>query len=459
MRRLLRRPTWTYVLGAFALVAVAGLALAACGGSDVIDPSPPEAADPDVVALSCDSGTAELSVSTVRASADGVHVVSSSGSDTGLTVNVTDQSGMSQLEGFLVGEREQVWSYRPGELSIQCVDENGNEIAGGVAATLLVSDPDGVWQDNACRAVGGQAREPAPEELGPDPLELAIEYASDVRVLREGDVVQPAGYLESAHRRDFRVVRSGRVVALVGVIELPPHGLAEGVPAQAQWFADAIEECDGPALGVSDRTMEPLTTVPEPIDDAPSEPPPTRSRADGPRSEQSQPPSLARGANLVVSLSELPSGFVVDAARSTSIDEAIEDGEIATEELALLRTTWVGGYRVDFSGPDRQALRCTISFSTTADAAASRYEYALERLNEKAPAGPSEESIASVDVNIGTRADASVYETPAGLEAFVVTWHYENTLSTCLGTGELDREIVVDAAMAQQQRIASPEFG
>jgi hypothetical protein len=109
---------------------------------------------------------------------------------------------------------------RPGTASIACFDPFPED-AGKVAKTALeIVDEDGVWISTrlTCKRWFSGTLDYAPNARGnADPLEAARERLRGY--LQAGDVVEAVGYPEAKQRPSYRLVRAGKVLAIVELQE------------------------------------------------------------------------------------------------------------------------------------------------------------------------------------------------------------------------------------------------
>ena len=166
----------------------------------------------------CGPGGTRVLTPRVEARPGGVHFVIDNRFETeaGYSVEYPEGGG----EGYSVprGESEHVGDFPPGKVRIGCEKPpvDGTDIDYGA---LEVVDPDGVYKPVELECKGGMAVSGGPQYAAGvkgkrgDLVEITRRSFSDH--VRDGDQVKLAGYTESRDYRTVRVVRDGRVIAIV----------------------------------------------------------------------------------------------------------------------------------------------------------------------------------------------------------------------------------------------------
>jgi hypothetical protein len=202
-----------FVRTAAPVAAAAFLGVACAGRSSEVPRAPAtvQSALPDAVQIICDGTGTTVLTPVVRPQRDGVHlqVQNTTGEDLSFIVGGDGDSAPA-------GSSELIWSLPPGTAKIGCValSAPGDTRPDG---DVTVLDAEGIWVDPA---VGGRGCPSvavgsidyvagATGEQG-DPVELARARLRDS--LKEGDVVQAAGYPEEPERHVI-VIRDGSTVA------------------------------------------------------------------------------------------------------------------------------------------------------------------------------------------------------------------------------------------------------
>ena len=154
----------------------------------------------------------------VKARPDGVHFVIDNrfGGEAGYSFEFPEGGGGG--DGAPRGESEHVGNFPPGEVRLGCEEPPVDGI-GIDHANLEVVDPEGFYKPVELECKGGMAVGGGPQYAQAvkgkkDDLVRMVRRGLSDR-LREGDVVEVAGYPKSRERRIVRVVRDGRVVATV----------------------------------------------------------------------------------------------------------------------------------------------------------------------------------------------------------------------------------------------------
>jgi hypothetical protein len=140
-------------------------------------------------------------------------------------------------ENAPAGESRQVVEVPPGEVRVGCFGDDSTEISRDDYATFEVVDTDGSYTPARLQCSDGQAVGGGPSYGGelPEGEEgslTALARRSFSEDLRPGDVVEVAGYPEARERRAVRVVRDGRVVAVLSFL-----------PSGDGWLPDSYTAC------------------------------------------------------------------------------------------------------------------------------------------------------------------------------------------------------------------------
>jgi hypothetical protein len=217
------------------VVPLLGFALASCAD----DAAPPPAEEPtaaDIGRVVCDAEGTHVETPSVRAQADGVHlvVVNRLGFDTGFSMGFAGGGGGG--ENAPQGESSHLVLAPPGELGIGCSLDpaGGGEVEHRI---LRVVDPDG-WYRPAeldCESWSQGFSDYGMDAVGRpgEPEEVARERFDSDFGLIEGDVVERAGYPDS-ETPIVRLVRDGRVLATISYRRAGDGG----------WLEDTMSKCD-----------------------------------------------------------------------------------------------------------------------------------------------------------------------------------------------------------------------
>jgi hypothetical protein len=198
---------------AASVAAAAFLAVACAGRSSEVPraPATAQSALPDAVQIICDATGTTVLTPVVRPQRDGVHleIQNTTGEDLSFIVGGDGDSAPT-------GSSELIWSLPPGTAKIGCValSAPGDTPPDG---EVSVQDSDGIWTDPRVGGVGCVSvtvgsmdyAQGAAGEQG-DPVDIARVRLRDR--LKEGDVVQAAGYPDEPERHVI-VVRDGSTVA------------------------------------------------------------------------------------------------------------------------------------------------------------------------------------------------------------------------------------------------------
>jgi hypothetical protein len=226
---------------ALALALAPALAAAGCGAADDAQPGQPVAEQPPAedepaaaAVVVCDRAGETTLTPRVAASLDGVHVEIRNESGAERVVHVRTEDS-AQGEGFPTGTHTRVWMLPPGSATVTCSDpaEDPGEQAG---APFEIDDPKSVWASTEldCDKVVAETIDyfvGAPGLQG-EPVEV-VAAADEVDIARD-DVVEPAGYPDDAESPTVRVVRDGRVIAVVELVPAEDGG----------WLLTSVSRCD-----------------------------------------------------------------------------------------------------------------------------------------------------------------------------------------------------------------------
>jgi hypothetical protein len=196
--------------------------------------SEPDAPLPEVARVVCQEREAPtIETPAVKPQRDGVHVrfVNETGKELAFSIEDPSEGGMGA--GAPQGTSTQVVDLHPGTVSIACYDaytEDGSEVA---KAPLEIVDEDGLWASTRLDCVAGFSgtSDYVPEARGKaNPLKAAQEALAGY--MQEDDVVEPAGYPDTANRI-YRLVRAGETLATVSLFREGADG----------WLADTVTGC------------------------------------------------------------------------------------------------------------------------------------------------------------------------------------------------------------------------
>jgi hypothetical protein len=234
MRLLLNRSMRLAVALALCLwVVVAG-----CGraGPAHDGPPPPDREEAAVARIVCTQEGTRVLTPRVEAQPDGVHFVIDNRleADTGYSAEFPEGGGMG--ENAPKGESEHVKSFPPGKVRIGCYESRENPEPD--YGTLEVVEGESGYKSTELEcpsgmAVGGEDGYYAPGAKGEkgNPVDMTRRRFSEE--IEEGDVVEVAGYPESRGERTVRVVREGRVVAVIEYLRESGGWLGGGYSACA----------------------------------------------------------------------------------------------------------------------------------------------------------------------------------------------------------------------------------
>jgi hypothetical protein len=217
-------------LATSALAAGVVLAGPACGGEETAMESP-EAAAPTVAAIECSPGRLE-GPERVRTRPDGVHLTLTRSTDD-LYFSLEDARGHPFGPNSSTEGSAETLDLAPGMAVARCTT---TDEATTLIGRLEVVDDRGYWVSPDLECAGGSVSyhplfeaqskgDPAP------PVDQVRAHYEDR--LREGDVVEVAGYPE-ARNRSVRIVRDDRVVALVEYRPVEGGG----------WLPDSSNHCE-----------------------------------------------------------------------------------------------------------------------------------------------------------------------------------------------------------------------
>ena len=224
------------------LLSAAALLLSGCASyTEGTEPSSNRERGPDTAVVVCGRDGTRVLTPRVEARPDGVHYVIDNryGTRAGYSVQNTEGSGTGG--DAPEGKSEHVDDIPPGKVRIGCegrpvdgmkTDYGTFQVSAGASGYRSVEPECGagmvVYTEGGFLAADAKI-----EGVDVDPVELTRRKFSDN--IREGDVVEAAGYPGRRGQRTVRVVRDGRVVAAV------EHGRAEGGWVQGGGYT----ACDG----------------------------------------------------------------------------------------------------------------------------------------------------------------------------------------------------------------------
>ena len=203
------------------------------------EPSPSDVGPNDALAellVTCDGTATRIPLPRVRARADGIHVRFANTSGQALPFDVDDATGLAMFgDSVPVGGGAFVYTIGTGVYHLGC---------GGRFATFAVVDPDGIYAstDLGCGNGSGTTGIVDYAESARGIQGSVLDVARlELRGLRAGDLVEPAGYPAAAGERLVRVVRAGRAVAVLGYAD-DGHG---------GWLISTTRTCPGAGITVA----------------------------------------------------------------------------------------------------------------------------------------------------------------------------------------------------------------
>jgi hypothetical protein len=131
------------------------------------------------------------------------------------------------------GESRQVVEIPPGEVRVGCFVNDSAEVPEDDYATFEVVDMDGSYTPTRLQCSDGRAMGSSGPSHGGESPEgekgslPALARRAFSESLQPGDVVEGAGYPEARERRSVRVVRDGKVVAMLD-FQPSPEGWSPG---------------------------------------------------------------------------------------------------------------------------------------------------------------------------------------------------------------------------------------
>jgi hypothetical protein len=224
-----------------ALALAAALGLSACGAAEEVEPagstasSEPEARLPDIARVVCvPGGPPRIETPAVRPQSDGIHIELVNATGKRLVLSIEDSSGGGMGSDAPRGTSGQVVDLQPGTVAIACygLDEDDGEVA---QSRLEIVDQDAQWisveLSNDCQVGFSGITDYVPEARGEDDP-LAAAKGALAPYMREGDVVERAGYRDAA-ALTYRLVRAGETLATVSLFDDGSGG----------WLADTVTGC------------------------------------------------------------------------------------------------------------------------------------------------------------------------------------------------------------------------
>ena len=204
---------------------------------------PSTATTPDVLLAACDGSRPDVSSPVVGAQPDGVHISVTNTSGKPLDFSIDDGTGLAIQGDSVPGANgSYVYTFEPGAYGFTC---------DGSTTAFTVTDPGRTYLSPVtwCTAPGaGGSGTVGTSDYGEGtrgPQGSLLDIANkELHGLTAGDVVERAGYSQAAGDASVRVVRDGRVVAVIGYID-DGHG---------GWLIGGIQACQG-----SDVTVKPAT--------------------------------------------------------------------------------------------------------------------------------------------------------------------------------------------------------
>jgi hypothetical protein len=167
------------------------------------------------------------------------------------------------------------------------------------------------------------------------------------------------------------------------------------------------------------------------------------------------PPSTPAPEELIVQLSDLPSGYSVVSAETgpTSLEDTLDD--TTPEQEDVIRQHRIEGYEATFKATEGVAqLSCNVTTYRSPEGAQEVLHIGFDRFDKGYSTGEYEGGQASIDEQIGSETRAYTLEKD-GISTFVVVWNHENTNSVCVSADFLstDPAQTIQIAQAQQARI------
>jgi hypothetical protein len=178
----------------------------------------------------CDGAGTDIPTPFVKTQPDGVHIRFANTSGQPLDFGLDDATGLAMLgDGIPVEGATFIYTIGTGRYQIGC---------GESRVAFAVIDPDRLYRPTRldCNDASGTTgtTDYADDARGPRGALLDVAKA-ELQGLRPGDVVEPAGYPKAADEHLVRVVRSGRVVAVLGYAD-DGHG---------GWLISGTRACAG----------------------------------------------------------------------------------------------------------------------------------------------------------------------------------------------------------------------
>lgn len=190
---------------------------------------------PAELRVTCDGTVTQIPIPRVRARVDGIHVRFANPGGQVLPFGVDDATGLAMFgDSVPVGGGTFVFTIGTGVYDLGC---------GGTSVAFAVVDPDGIYTSTELGCGNGSGRT-GTVDYGADArgrqgsvLDVA---RVELRGLRPGDLVEPAGYPASAGERLVRVARFGRVIAVLAYAD-DGHG---------GWLIGTTRTCPGAGITV-----------------------------------------------------------------------------------------------------------------------------------------------------------------------------------------------------------------
>lgn len=190
---------------------------------------------PAALQVTCDGTRSEIPTLLVKTQPDGIHLDVANTSGQPLDFSIDDANGLAIQGDSVPGlSGSFIYPFGPGSYRLTC---NTSTTA------FTVVDPGGLYtsSDLQCGSTGGGAavgtNDYAAGAQGPRGLLLDI-ARQELRGLQPGDIVERAGYPQTAGHELVRVVRSGQVVAVLGYAD-DGHG---------GWLLGGTQACSGSNL-------------------------------------------------------------------------------------------------------------------------------------------------------------------------------------------------------------------
>jgi hypothetical protein len=183
-----------------------------------------------VARVECGPSGANVLTPEVRPQRDGVHLDVTNTSPGAVMFQVT----VPESGGFVQRAESGVNSFTssdlgPGAYEVRCYPESVLDPSSEPAASLRITDQDGVWKDDTVACPNDEPAQsvvydPVPGATGEQTPPEEIARRELGKTVHEGDVVEIGGYPD-AENPVVRVVRDGHVVAVVYLVRVGEGGI------------------------------------------------------------------------------------------------------------------------------------------------------------------------------------------------------------------------------------------